>query len=252
MFYRLLGRAVRRAWPLLLLGWAALLVGTWLAAPPWAEVAQDQEFTFLPESAPSRRADEVFAAAFPDDRSGSNVVLVLTRADDDPGALARDRKFVEDVLEPGLRQIAESEGGLAGELAPSDEPLFGDEGDRPAPAAKRAIIKRIRTPNAPGAGGLLVSRDGRAMLVVVELTTELLAKGNWPTIARIEGLVADLRAQGKLPPGVEVSLTGSAVVGRDHTLAQLRSARATEKLTVLLVVALLILIYRAPLLAVIP
>src|SRR5262249_54716515 len=55
-----------------------------------------------------------------------------------------------------------------------------------------------------------------------------------------------------LPPGDTTYLTGSAVVGRDHTQAQLQSARATEFWTVLLVIALLVLIYRAPLLAAIP
>src|SRR5262249_20383001 len=60
------------------------------------------------------------------------------------------------------------------------------------------------------------------------------------------------REQGKLPPGLDVAVTGSAVVGRDHTLAQVSSARATETLTVVLVIGLLIVIYRAPLLALIP
>src|SRR5207302_8018718 len=46
--------------------------------------------------------------------------------------------------------------------------------------------------------------------------------------------------------------TSSAVIGRDHTLAQLQSIRATGVLTVVLVVVLLLLIYRAPLLALIP
>src|SRR5262249_14096823 len=56
----------------------------------------------------------------------------------------------------------------------------------------------------------------------------------------------------RVPAGFNIAVTGSAVVGRDHTLAQLRSARATELLTVVLVVVLLVLIYRAPLLALIP
>ncbi|TMQ30740.1 MAG: hypothetical protein E6K70_23720, partial [Planctomycetota bacterium] len=42
------------------------------------------------------------------------------------------------------------------------------------------------------------------------------------------------------------------VVGRDHTRAQRDSARATEVLTIILVIALLVIIYRAPLLALIP
>src|SRR5581483_10844341 len=47
-------------------------------------------------------------------------------------------------------------------------------------------------------------------------------------------------------------VTGSAVMGRDHSLAQLQAVRDTGLLTVVLVVGLLIVIYRAPLLALIP
>jgi RND superfamily putative drug exporter len=251
MVFRLLGHLVCRAWGLLLAGWGLLLLTTWLAAPPWGEVAQDREFAFLPTDAPSRRAEEVHAQAFPNDRQASNTVLVLHRADNPPGHLDRDRKWIEDVLEPGLRQIAEAGGGLAGEPAPSDEPLFSDEAEhRPPP--RRSIIARIRTPNAPGTGALLVSPDGRALLVVVELTTEFLSQDNWPTIDQVDALIRDLQRQGKVPDGLGISVTGSAVIGRDHIVAELQSIRATGLLTVVLVVGLLILIYRAPLLALIP
>jgi RND superfamily putative drug exporter len=251
MVFRLLGHLVCRAWGLLLAGWGLLLLGTWLAAPPWGEVAQDREFAFLPPDTPSRRAEEIYAQAFPDDRQASNIVLVLHRSDNPPGHLDRDRKWIEDVLEPGLRQIAEAQGGLAGEPAPSDEPLFSDEAER-QPPPRRSIIARIRTPNAPGAGALLVSPDSRALLVVVGLTTEFISEDNWPTIDKVDALVRDLQQLGKVPDGLGSSLTGSAVIGRDHTLAELQSIRATGLLTVVLVVGLLILIYRAPLLALIP
>jgi putative drug exporter of the RND superfamily len=247
-----LGQTVSRFWVLVLVGWVVLLAATRLAAPPWEEVAQDKEFAFLPEDAPSRRSEAMFAKAFPDDQLGSNVVLVLHEPDPSPDHLDRDRKFIEDSLELGLRQIAEAEGGLAGETVPSDEPLFGDEENRPQKPPQRSIIERIRTPNALGSGALLVSEDGQVLLVVVELTTEFLATRNWPTIAKIEQLAGELQQQGKTPPGVALTVTGSAVIGRDRTTAQLQSARATHILTVVLVIALLLLLYRAPLLALIP
>jgi RND superfamily putative drug exporter len=252
MIFSFLGKIVRRAWPLLLAGWVLLLLGTRYAAPLWNQVAQDREFDFLPPDSPSRQAEEVYARAFPDDHSRSNIVLVLERADNDRSRLERDLKFISDVLEPGLRQIAKEQGGLASEPAPSNDPLFSTGPQPPPKPAKLPIMARIRTPNAPGVGALLVSPDRRALLVVVELTTEFLSTENWPIIERIEGLVGLLRQEGKVPPGVEIAMTGSAVIGRDHTLAQLQSARATEFLTILLVIVLLVVIYRAPLLALIP
>jgi RND superfamily putative drug exporter len=250
--FRLLGETVTRTWALLLAGWVVLLAASRLAAPVWEEVVQDREFAFLPADAPSRRAEEVFTKAFPDDQLASNVVVVLRRTDDATGHLDRAKRFIEDVLEPGLRQIAEDEGGLAGEVPPPEEPLFPGEAGGTRPGRQPSLIARIRTPNAPGTGALLVSEDGRALLVVVELTTDFLSRRNWPTLAKIEDLIDSLRRAGKVPPGLDLTLTGSAVTGRDYTRAQLQSARATELWTVLLVVALLILIYRAPLLALIP
>jgi uncharacterized membrane protein YdfJ with MMPL/SSD domain len=71
-----------------------------------------------------------------------------------------------------------------------------------------------------------VSPDHKALLVVLELTTEFLSTDNWPTIDRVEALLADLRDQGKVPEGVDISLTGSAIIGRDHTLAEMKSVKA--------------------------
>jgi RND superfamily putative drug exporter len=252
MIFRLLGQLVCRFWPLILLGWGALLLSSWLAAPSGEEFAQDKEFSFLPENAPSRRAAQVYATAFPDEQSASNIVLVLHRAASDAAQRERDLAFIENVLEPGLRQIAAAEGGLAGRAAPSDEPLFVDEEAPAAPAQQRSVISRIRTPNAPGTGALLISPDGRALLVVLELTTDHGSSRNWLTIAKVEALIRDHEREGKMPPGLEVEVTGSAVIGRDRTQAQHQGARATERLTLVLVVVLLLLIYRAPLPALIP
>jgi len=254
MLFRILGQVVRRAWLLLLAAWGLLLLATWLIAPPWSEVAQDRQFTFLPKDTPSRQAEKVYAEAFPDDRLTSNIVLVLYRTGMEKGQLKPDCKFIVDVLYPRLLQMAEADGGLASQPAPSDEPLFGDDSASSAPPKKprRSIMAQIRTPNAPGAGAFLVSPDGQALLVVIELTTEFLSNENWPTITKIENFLGQLRQQGKIPPGIDVALTGSAVTGRDYTQAELQSVRATGFLTVILVVGLLLLIYRAPLLALIP
>jgi RND superfamily putative drug exporter len=246
-----LGKVVSRGWLAFLLAWIGLMVGSWVAAPPWGDVAQDREFGFLPASAPSRVAEEEFNKAFPDEQLGSNVVLIV----EDPGAgqLDRDLKFVDNVIEPGLREVAKSEGGLAGEAPPSEEPLFGAAPAKPPkPAPNHSIISRIRTPSAPGTGALLVSPDGKALLVVMELTTELMSHTNWSVITKVEDFVRALHRDGRIPDGIRVGITGSAVIGRDQSYARLQSAHATEFWTVLLVVGLLVVIYRAPLLALIP
>src|SRR5262245_1335291 len=127
MFFRLLGQIIRRAWAPLLAVWALLLLGTHFASPAFNDVARDRRFAFLPADAPSRVAEKVFSRAFPDDHFSSNIVLVVHRAEGARAQRERDQKFIEDVLEPALWQIAQDEGGLAGQPGPSDEPLFADD-----------------------------------------------------------------------------------------------------------------------------
>jgi RND superfamily putative drug exporter len=247
-----LGQLVRKGWALFLIVWVLLVVAGRQKAPPWDEVAQDRELAFLPADAPSRRAQEMYRKAFPEDRTGSSIVLVLHRFGNEQGHFDGDLAFIEHVLYPGVLDIAHAEGGLASEPTPTEEPLFSEDGKPAAQPHRRSIIDRIQTPNAPGFGALLISPDKQALLVMVELTTDFMAQSNWPTIARIEDLVRRLRQQGRVPEGLDVTLTGSAVIGRDHTLAEYQSARATQTLTVVLVIVLLIIIYCAPLLALIP
>jgi RND superfamily putative drug exporter len=250
MIFRFLGQLVCRAWAPLLIVWGVLLAGTWVLAPPWEQVTQDRQFAFLPPDSPSRQAEQVHAKAYPEEHVGSSIVVVLV--DQQQEDIERVRKFIQDVVEPGLRKIAQAEGGLASQPKPSEGDLFGGDNQPPPPPQQLPVISRIRTPNAPGAGALLVSPDNRALLVVMELTTELLDHRNWPIIDRVENFVRDLQQQGNVPPGLALTVTGSAVMGRDHSLAEYQSARATTFLTVVLVIGLLIVIYRAPLLAIIP
>src|SRR5947209_2607562 len=98
MFFRILGESVRRGWPLLLAAWVVLVLVLRWAAPSWNDVAQDKEFALLPADSPSRRAAEVFAKAFPEDQTSSNIVLVLHRAENKPEQLDSDLKFIEDVV----------------------------------------------------------------------------------------------------------------------------------------------------------
>jgi RND superfamily putative drug exporter len=250
--FRVLGNFVTRTWPILLAAWILLLLGVWLKAPPWHEVAKDLEFGFLPTTAPSRVGEEKFKQGFPQESLGSNIVLVIERGPDQTGPPEREKQFIEDVVEPGLRQIAKESGGLASEATKEGELTFGEPSKEPAETPATPIISRIETPNAPGSGALLISEDKKALLTVIDLTSEYHSKLNWPTIAKVEEFIQRLLDEKKLPEGDRIYLTGSAVVGRDHTLAEGRSAQATGVWTVILVIGMLVVIYRAPFLALIP
>ncbi len=240
--FRFLGSMISRTWPFWLIGWLGLFALLHVTAPPWKQVAQDREFGFLPENARTRQGQAVFKRAFPDDKQASNVVIVVNRADEE--LRPEDRTFIKDIVKPALVRLAQEEGGFADK----DEPSAATNPD----AEKTPIVAALRTLDDPGSGPLLVSANRRATLVVLELTSELLEYRNWPILAKIETLMATWRSQGQVPAGLNLTLIGSATVGRDMTLGQQHSAQATEFWTIVIVIVILLLTYRAPFLAMIP
>lgn len=221
--FRLLGILVARHWPWLLAVWGLVLALCWLLAPSWDSVTPVGEIRFLPTDAPSVRADRLYRQAFPLAYSPSNVVLVFSRED---GPLRReDFDFFKTRLIKALGPIGAKE----------DSP-----------------VAMVRTPAEPKAGALLVSAGKQAALVLIELNTPIQDPRNVGVIGDIEQVLAHLRADGKIPAGLAVALSGSATAGRDLNRAEAASIRDIEKWTIILVVGMLVLLYRAPIAALIP
>ncbi len=222
--FRWLGTLVARAWFVLLLVWAIGLTVGWLFAPTWEQVTQVGEVRSLPQTAPSVEADQAFREAFPLEYSPSSVVLVFARAE---GPLQeKDKQFIEREVAPGVGAIAAAD--------------------------PENIITSVRTLAERRAGALLVSPDKQATLVLVELSTALSDPRNQSVVGDLEKLVDRLRADNKIPDGLDAAVTGSATAGRDLTRAEIESMRAIEAWTVIVVIGLLLLLYRAPLVALIP
>ena len=173
--FRTLGNIAVRAWPVLLLAWVAVLIVTSIVAPAWDKVVKGGQFAFLPADAPSRRGDELYKRAFPDEYFGSTVVLVLCREAGE--ILDSDRQFISQVLTPKLDDLA---------LAEQTDP----------------VISQILTSENSDAGALLVSPDKKATIVVVELTTEFLDHRT-RVADQVEELIGDLQRQGQVPSGLE-------------------------------------------------
>jgi RND superfamily putative drug exporter len=235
--FQILGAVVSRTWLLWLAGWILLLGWGSLVAPAWDDIAQSGQFSFLPKNVPSNRGKELLERAFPEDLPTSNIVLVLSREDGQKLG-EEDRNFVIRVLKPALQHLDE-------EAASPSSTVRGN-------GAGGKIVTRIRSLEDKGEGELLKSADHKATLVVVELAGEFLSSRHWPLIEKVERLIDSLRRERKVPQGLEISLTGNAVVGRDVRQAEKESAIAIEKWTVILVIGLLLLIYHAPVVALIP
>ena len=249
-----LGRFVATRWGWLLPAWALLTVGVLAVRPAWEDVTADGEFAFLPDDVPSREAEDLFREAFTGDLLRSSVVLVVRRPRG-AGLRPEDDAFLEDRLYPALRETLVSGGFAAPDLTVGGAgPAGGEAGAAaaPAPGAKVPLVRQAATASDRVVGSLFASDDGKAKLVVLGLGSEFGEARNVPLVAAVETLVADLTRSGAVPPGLELKLSGTAVVGRDTRLAEFRSAEATHLATVVLVVGLLLVIYRAPLLALVP
>ncbi len=255
------GDLIIRVWPAVLLVWIGAVITASLLAPPLSQVVETQEFAFLPGDVPSHVAERLFRQAFPKKLVPSRIVIVVRRHPGQSEQLQEgDLEWIDDGVDESdptrdfelrerLLRIAEEAGGLA----QSDDELESAEVAAPKVAgSRRSSISAIRTYRDRTLGRLLRSQDGKAALVLVELTTDFLDSGNQSTVGAIEKLFKDEEFRKHIPPGLDLSLSGEATVGRDMQRAAKDSAKATEKLTVVLVVILLIAIYRAPLLALIP
>ena len=268
ILFQALGQFVTKWRVFILLAWLVLLIGAGVLAPNWNDVIIDGEFAFLPDDAESILAERFFKKAFPEDLLSSSVVVVAHRRN---GPLdEEDEIFISGELRPALNDaletIEEAEAAEGAEGQPDPEvtdPTTDNADVRLDP--NECIVKGIRDFENKIYGKWLVSEDKKASLVMVQLTTDFTDGRNDAVVAQIEDVVERVRKKtraveqnGKttnvrvIPPGLQLDISGIAAVGRDMRRAQRDSAKNTETWTVLLVLVLLVVIYRAPLLAIIP
>ena len=158
------------------------------------------------------RGERLMARAFPDNRSRSQFVLVFERAS---GLTAADRDILERVA---ARFTDEDHLGL---------PVIG-----------------VVTPKADIIGRRLLSADGKAGLVIVNLDREFMTFGNIEGLAHVEAMLDETREMANFPAGLEMGISGSAAIGGDMLAAVGDSIQNIELTTVVLVVAILLLVYR--------
>lgn len=259
--YRQLGEKVSR-FPVFTLGaWLVLALSIILTRPATEGIWQEGEFAFLPKDAVSVQAQQMFREAFPPtngrrfddddtvgtsvqrDPLGSNIAVVLFRQNRPEGLSDDDRAFIRDHLVPSLEKIRRST-----PAGYQHEPgaLYPEISER------ERVIRGISTPDDKRIGFLLISPDERAALVVLQLQTEFLDRQNGLVVDRIEELLFSSQLLREKPIGLAIALSGSATVGRDILRGEWNSARRTETITKFLVIVLLLLIYRAPILALVP
>jgi RND superfamily putative drug exporter len=217
MFGRLGSLAVRFRW-LMIAAWFLVAIILTVVAPNIDDVAVSDQRAFLPASAPSLDASEIVKKHFPDRVSPSSAVIVV-----DAGTGYRvDRGAPAEFIE-----------GLTAWLTGPDKPRGVDQVWSPTHADEQTK-----------AG--LTSADKQVAL----LFTRFSAVGTEP--ATMEGLASIRDRLEEAPAALDVYLTGDAPILAAYNSDTKNSIDSTTWITIVLVVAILLVIYRSPVSPIIP
>jgi RND superfamily putative drug exporter len=218
--YKRLGEFVARRWLAIIVAWMALVPTISWIAPTWDSVTKDGDLAYLPDRMTTVRGEQLMAQAFPKDLVKSQFVLVFER----PTGLTADDL---DVLDR-----------VAARFAP--------ERDHGLP------VISVLSPKTEVVGRKFRSPDRKAAMVMINLDREFMTVANIKALAHVKQVLDEIRAGPHFPAGLEIGITGSAAVGGDTLAAADQSIQNIELATIVLVVAILLVVYRAPLLVIIP
>jgi RND superfamily putative drug exporter len=222
--FSILARLVQRNSWLVVLAWAAVTFLLFRYAPPWDQVTKDDDVRFFPHDFASVVGQDLLERGFPQDAASSQLVMVYERAD--------------GPLTPADFTLVEQRA--------ADFHQFGQ-------ATPDLGVKKLDTHRTPVIGPRLIGRSndgpGQAVLTIVALRGTYLSK---KTRVAVDRILEYLGKSPPLPQGLRRVVTGSAVVGHDMNTAASESIDSTTKTTIALVVVILLIVYRSPLLAMIP
>jgi RND superfamily putative drug exporter len=220
--FKALGRlATTHPW---LIGAAWLLAGgvLTLAAPAWDTRAQDDDIRFLPARCPSVRGYHLLEKSFPQDVFASRAIFAVERSD--KPLTDADFRLVDGFVSD-LKQLKKEEPELQ--------------------------IGGIHSYRDGFVGNRLTSADGKCTLIQVALATPYLALQTRATVDRAEAQLQQ-RLEEAEKDAPTLLTTGPAGIGRDLIRASANSLEGTTLATIALIVIVLLLVYRAPFLALVP
>lgn len=221
MFHRLGRLSASYPW-VVCAAWLILGIALALIAPRWDGQAEDDDIRFVPERFTSVRAYHLLEKAFPNEVFASRAVLAFERQD----SPLTDADFaIIDQVVADLEELREQ----APELKLTKIDSFQD-----------GIV-----------GTRMTSTDRQCTLVQISLKTPYLAFATVDAVDRIEAVARARLAQSGVR-GLTMQATGHAGIGRDMTRACGNGLESTTWATLLLVIVVLMAVYRAPLLALVP
>lgn len=204
----------RRGKWIVIVAWIVLAAVIVPIAPRLSDVLSNGSASFLPKGAESTRVNELVQERFPS--SGTPAILVFHR---DSGLTDADKQVAKTL----------------GEWLVSDE--------APSNVDRNGIVSIYTVPQAASS---LVSKDGTTMTMVVNVTGDANGDPYLDTIKTLRERVKDV------PDGLEVKVSGPGGLIADLIGVFANIDVFLTSVTAALVLVLLIIIYRSPVIAVVP
>ena len=221
--YHYLGSFVSRFWWLVILIWV-VWCGLNAIAPHWDDVTHDGDLAYMPDRMTSVRGEALLARAFPENRTKSQAALVIERRD--------------GPLTPMDLAVADRLAARFNERVVDDSPYVA-----------------VWTRDTEVVGSKLLSPEtsaGQATLVLLSLSNEFMATDNINVLSEILAAFETEESSPEFPSGLYLGVSGSAAIGGDMLGSAKESIANTEVTAVALVFVILLLVYRAPILVIIP
>ncbi len=184
-------------------------------SPNAYEIDRHEPRALFPEDQPYNRALEFESRAFPDTAARTRTVLIFESAE----RFSDDQQtFFHDLSRRLEHEFAPQHGWSV--MSPFTRPLLASR---------------------------LISADGRAAMIVINSDTNYITRRSVAQVEHLEQIVRN-----GLPNGVRFEITGQGGLGRDLAAAAEQAHQRTTTVTLVALLAVLALVYRAPLAAVVP
>lgn len=225
-----IGRAITRfRWPVAILWIAAACLLVMLTPAP--DPTLTERTSFLPADCPSRIALDAMQECFRDSSGNSEAAVIFERTN---GKLTQaDRDKIEQVAhmigQPGPKALARD--------------LVGTNVRSPASVEIRLPLTGSELVENP-----MVSKSGQAAIIMVSTPFTFITNRS----ARVVEHIRHILTHTSLPAGLRAAVSGSAGFGYDYANATKHSHDRTLWVTIVAVVVILLLVYRAPLAALVP
>ena len=198
-----------------IVGWLVVAAACALTTPSPDELARIEPRSLLASDEPYNRSLALEREAFPDIASRTRTVVIF---ESDAKLTSEHEAFLRKLSDQLQGDIATERGWTV--ISPTTQPL---------------MQSRLR------------SEDGQSAMVVVCSDTNYLTRRSVNDVETIESMIAEA-----IPEGLRYEITGEGGLGRDLVHSSEKAFERTTHVTLIALLVILVIVYRAPLAASVP